>query len=440
VNGTRFNVDGKEIWLNGANTPWNRWNDFGTGNYDHAWWDSHMQVLNDNGINCIRVWISCNGGGIAINPDGAVTGVTPSFFNDLDRFFELAQDHGIYIIATLLSFDHTKAGNPDYLAFRACFMDNDKTGSLVENYVKPFVIRYQENPYLFAIDACNEIEWDHENAEAGNIGWDRLQYLVAAMAVGVHSTGPVLFTMGSAAVKWNSDSPGEGNKWKDSALQAQLNDPNAFLDFYSPHWYGWVVRWFGNPCAKSPADYRIGDRPCIVGECPAKGMYTQDSQGRDVLVNNPTEMYEKAYQKGWRGVFPWTSNGTDENGNLSDFGPATRTFLENHPSLVYPSETGVDAGPDRSPGISRLSCHPNPFNGRTTLRYRLDRPGQVRVEIHDVKGRAQRLLFQGHQSRGDFVLSWDGCDNLGTGLPSGVYLCCLNTELDRLVIKVMMVE
>ncbi len=194
VNGTQFEVDGKRIWLNGANTPWHRWNDFGTGNYDHGWWDDHMQTLNDNGINCIRVWISCNGGGIRISPDGTVTGVTASFFSDLDRFFDLAKSHRIYIFATLLSFDHTKSGNADYQAFRACYKDNDKTGTLVDRYVVPFVNRYRQNPYLFAIDACNEIEWVHENAEAGNIAWNRLQYLVARMAVGVHENSPVLFT------------------------------------------------------------------------------------------------------------------------------------------------------------------------------------------------------------------------------------------------------
>ena len=440
IDGTRFLANGSEIWLNGANTPWNQWNDFGTGNYDHAWWDSHMQVLRNNVINCIRVWISCNGGGIRINSDGTVTGVTASFFSDLDRFFGLAEQYEIYIFATLLSFDHTKDGNPDYLAFRACFNDNTKTASLVDHYVVPFVTRYQANPYLFAIDACNEIEWDHENAEAGSIAWNRLQYLVAAMAVGVHTAGPVLFSMGSAAVKWNSDSPGEGNKWKDSALQTQLNDPKAFLDFYSPHWYGWVARWFGNPCSKSPADYRINDRPCIIGECPAKGMFTQDTQGRDVLLFNPTEMYQKAFEKGWRGVFPWTSNGVDANGSIADFGSATRTFAANHAGLVYPSQTNV--GGESAPVPARLSlfCHPNPFNDSTVIRYHLENPGTVRIIIFDAKGRLQKTIFEGEQSRGDFNLRWDGTDDHRKKLPSGIYLCSMTAGPGRAVAKVIMLD
>jgi hypothetical protein len=438
VNGSRFEVGGKQVWLNGANTPWHRWNDFGTGNYDHAWWDGHMRTLNDNGINCIRVWISCNGGGILINPDGTVKGVTSSFFSDLDRFFSLAQSRGIYIFATLLSFDHTKNGNPFYQAFRACYMDDAKTGTLVDNYVVPFVNRYKQNPYLFAIDACNEIEWVHENAEAGSIAWERLQYLVARMAVGVHGAGPVLFTMGSAAVKWNSDKPGEGNKWKDSALRLRLDDPGAFLDFYSPHWYGWVVRWFGNPCAKTPADYGIGDRPCVIGECPAKGMFNQDARGNDLLVNPPAEMYEMAYQKGWQGVFPWTSNGVDGNGGIANFGAATLTFRGNHPELVNPSATGIRSERGRHADPSGFSCFPNPFNGRTVFRYRLDQSGEVRLQIFDLNGRLRRQLVHSDQSRGEFTRDWNGCDDRENPLPSGIYLCRLSQENKQLVSKVLM--
>jgi hypothetical protein len=340
IQGNQFLVDGREIWLNGANTPWHNWNDFGAGRYDHAWWDNHFGVLSENGINCSRVWIACDGGGgIVIQPDGMVTGVADSFFIDLDRFFESARKHRIYIFATLLSFDHFQQDKPNFEAFRSCVQDRKKTDSLVDHYVVPFVKRYKDNPYLFAIDACNEIEWVHEEARQGNIGWEHLHYLVARMAVGIHENSPIPFTVGSAAVKWNSegpDHPSEGNFWKDSALQEQLDNPKAFLDFYSPHWYGWVARWFGNPCEISPAEYGIGGKPCVIGECPSKGMFVQDSRGRDVRTQSPSEMLERTFQTGWRGIFPWTSNGVDPVGSLSDFGEAALKFSRGHADRVYP--------------------------------------------------------------------------------------------------------
>ena len=56
ISGTKFYSDGKEIFLNGANTPWDKWNDFG-GDFDENFWNSHFATLKSNGINSSRVWI-----------------------------------------------------------------------------------------------------------------------------------------------------------------------------------------------------------------------------------------------------------------------------------------------------------------------------------------------------------------------------------------------
>jgi hypothetical protein len=346
-------------------------------------------------------------------------------------------------MATMMSFDHVKSGGPNYQAFRNCLNDTAKAGTLVDNYIVPFVERYMDNPYFFAVDACNEIEWDHENAEDGNIGWNRLQFLAARMAAGVHQAGPVLLTVGSAAIKWNSDNKSRGvleNEWKNSALRAQCNSPDAFLDFYSPHWYGWCVRWFGNPCALSPADYGIDDRPCVIGECPAKGMFNQNAQGTDVLVNDPVDMYEKAYQKGWSGVFPWTSNGVDGNGSIADFGGATQTFADNHQDLVFPSDTKVTDAFRRKPETLQLSGYPNPFNGETTILYHLWEPTRVELKIVDLWGCPKRLIVQSPQSPGDHASKWDGRDDQGNPLPSGIYFCRLNTVAEQRIFKLLMVK
>jgi len=60
VSGTQFMAATNRLWINGVNTPWHRWNDFG-GQFDPDWWDQHLQQLHQSGINATRVWISCNG-------------------------------------------------------------------------------------------------------------------------------------------------------------------------------------------------------------------------------------------------------------------------------------------------------------------------------------------------------------------------------------------
>ena len=338
IDGNKFLVYGNEIFINGVNTPWDNWNDFG-GNYDHNFWNTEFQKIRQAGGNASRIWITCNGDvGINISTTGLVTGATAAHWEDLDDMFALAQEHQVYIMATLISFDHTKNTYVKYERWRNMLADTANVSSYVNTYVIPFINRYKNNPYLWCVDICNEIEWMHENYECGNIAWEKLQYFAARVAAAVHENSDVLVTLGSAAVKWNSDSPGcEGNFWSDQSLQAQYNSPQAFLDFYSPHFYGWVVRWFGNFAVdKTPDDYGINDRPCMVGENPATGVYTQNSSGQNVLVVPISEAYIKTYQQGWRGLMVWTSNGVDANGSLADCGVGLTAFQNQYPELVSP--------------------------------------------------------------------------------------------------------
>lgn len=322
-----FKAGADRIWINGANTPWHVWNDFG-GAYNAAWWDAHFAKLHDNGINATRVWISCNGNvGVEIKPDGRVTGCTPQFWKDLDSLFDIAARHQVYIKATLISFDHFSSSAQNHNAWRAMLSDPALIDSVVTNYVKPFVLRYGSNPWLWCIDLCNEPDWIHENARCGKLPWDGVQTYVARSAAAIHSNSPVLVTLGIAmGPKYNGR--GETNRFGDALLRSRAGgDPAAHLDFYSPHYYDWMERSWGNAFYKSPAAYGLDPaHPAIVGECPARG-----TRGHTV-----TEDYEAAFRNGWQGAMAWTSNGVDDNGGLPEMGPATRAFLQHHPALVFP--------------------------------------------------------------------------------------------------------
>ena len=335
VNGTKFLVNAKEIVMNGANTPWNHWNDFG-GQYESDWWNNEFKRLKEAGGNCTRIWITCSGdGGVITDSNGMVTGATNKFWTDVADMFSLAEKNKIYIKATLISFDHFKNNTGHYQNWRKMVMSDAGVGSFIDNYVIPFVQKFKSNPYLWGIDVCNEIEWVNQNEECGKIPWERLQYLVARTAAAVHENSEILVTMGGGAVKWNSDKF-EGNFWSDAALQKQFNHPGAKLDFYSLHYYGWTVKYCGNYAVdKSPADYGINDRPCVIGENPAKGVF--DDSANPKLVVSPSEMFIAAYKKGWKGLMPWTSNGVDSNGNLNDFKNGLTAFKGVYPELIEPA-------------------------------------------------------------------------------------------------------
>ena len=153
VDGTKFMVDGKELWINGCNTPWHNWNDF-TGNMDAEFWDGAFAQLAEDNINCTRIWINCAGESIIrLKTTGEIKEIREGHWTDLDKLFEMAEKHGVYVMATLTSFDHFKEPNAGYDKWRNLVSSKELTDAYADTYVAEFCKRYGSNEYLFAIDS-----------------------------------------------------------------------------------------------------------------------------------------------------------------------------------------------------------------------------------------------------------------------------------------------
>ena len=69
---------------------------------------------------------------------------------------------------------------------------------------------------------------------------------------------------------------------------------------------------------------------------------------------------------------------------------------------------------------------PNPTHGgRTRIRYTVRRPTSVRLAIYGVRGELVRTLVAGVQAAGPQSIVWDGRNDAGTPVESGVYFCRL---------------
>ena len=65
--------------------------------------------------------------------------------------------------------------------------------------------------------------------------------------------------------------------------------------------------------------------------------------------------------------------------------------------------------------------YPNPFNPRTVIRYQLPKPGKVRVQIYNILGQMVKTLIDEEQSAGYYRAIWDGRNQHGISMASGVY-------------------
>jgi len=94
--------------------------------------------------------------------------------------------------------------------------------------------------------------------------------------------------------------------------------------------------------------------------------------------------------------------------------------------IDYP--TGIE-NPEDVPGLVRavhlLQNVPNPFNPDTRISFELPREGRAELRIYAVNGMLIRTLVDARLPAGRHSVRWDGCDEAGRRMASGVYFYSL---------------
>jgi hypothetical protein len=72
--------------------------------------------------------------------------------------------------------------------------------------------------------------------------------------------------------------------------------------------------------------------------------------------------------------------------------------------------------------VARIDNYPNPFNPQTSIDFTLERAGRAEVRIYDVHGKLVRTLEDGELAAGKHTRVWQGRDNGGRQVASGVYM------------------
>jgi hypothetical protein len=75
-----------------------------------------------------------------------------------------------------------------------------------------------------------------------------------------------------------------------------------------------------------------------------------------------------------------------------------------------------------------LSAYPNPFNPSTVVRFALSEPMDVTIAVYDALGRVVAVLLRGSQEEGVHSAQWNGRNQSGTQVASGVYFVRMATS------------
>ncbi|MFO7654584.1 MAG: FlgD immunoglobulin-like domain containing protein [Candidatus Krumholzibacteriia bacterium] len=107
--------------------------------------------------------------------------------------------------------------------------------------------------------------------------------------------------------------------------------------------------------------------------------------------------------------------------------------------LAPAAVTGTGDLPAARP-TALLPNRPNPFNPLTQVRFTLASAGPVSVTVHDAAGRLVRRLIGAELIAGAHEVLWNGRDESGREVPSGVYFCRLQAQGSMWTGKMMLVR
>jgi len=124
-------------------------------------------------------------------------------------------------------------------------------------------------------------------------------------------------------------------------------------------------------------------------------------------------------------------NDTEETTSPIDVGlpPFQITFS-------YPKQTG-----DETPYTASLEQnYPNPFNPSTTIPFTLARSAHVAIDIYDLSGKHVKTLLRELLPAGHYSTNWNGLDQKGRPVSSGVYFATMRTEGRQFTRKLILIR
>ncbi|MFH1942013.1 MAG: T9SS type A sorting domain-containing protein [bacterium] len=105
-----------------------------------------------------------------------------------------------------------------------------------------------------------------------------------------------------------------------------------------------------------------------------------------------------------------------------------------------PDGESILAGSSLPTTFKLYPCFPNPFNSQVQITFDLPESGKVDAVVYDILGRPVKTLFSSTKPAGTHTLTWNGSNDSGAEVVSGVYLLILQTGATRSQQKLVLMK
>ncbi|MBD3234598.1 MAG: T9SS type A sorting domain-containing protein [candidate division Zixibacteria bacterium] len=89
--------------------------------------------------------------------------------------------------------------------------------------------------------------------------------------------------------------------------------------------------------------------------------------------------------------------------------------------------------------ITTFNAYPNPFNATTQISFQLAEPGNVQIDIFNIRGQRIANLMNGFQNSGNISVVWSGMTNQEQEASSGIYFCKIKAN-NKIAVKKLVLQ
>ena len=243
--------------------------------------------------------------------------------------------------------------------------------------------------------------WERSNPQATSIGSQPEDDHTPGTGTLCFVTGPLA---GTGAGTWDIDNG-------KTTLFSPIYDMSTYNSPAVEYW-----KWYSNNLGQAPSsDFWVVS-------------ISSDSGATWVDVENTLESTD-----GWERVIFFVEDYVDLTSTVQlrfvasdeNAGSLVEALVDDFAILNAGVVTGIEDGNDGENSLpssfSLAQNHPNPFNPTTEIAFDVADNAQISISIFNMLGQRVRSLVNEHRAPGQYTVTWDGRDDSGNGLSSGIY-------------------